>query len=35
MLDWIKRFLDKLAKANTKEFGTGRMDCCNLNKTKK
>lgn len=34
MLEWIKKFLDKLAKANAEEFGNERMDCCNLNKKK-
>lgn len=34
MLEWIKKFLHKLAKANTEEFGNKRMDCCNLNNKK-
>lgn len=34
MLNWIKKFLDKLAKANTEQFGNERMDCCNLNRKK-
>lgn len=28
------RYLLKLAKANEKEFGHKRLDCCDLNKTK-
>ena len=34
MLKWIKKFLDKLAKANQETFGNERMDCCNLNRKK-
>lgn len=34
MKNWIKRFLERLAKANNESFGTGRMDCCKLNKKK-
>ncbi len=32
MKKWIKRFLDKLARANEKEFGNKRLDCCQLGK---
>lgn len=28
----INRYLEELAKENQKSFGSGRMDCCNLNK---
>lgn len=31
MKNWIKRFLEKLAKANKESFGNERMDCCKLN----
>ena len=34
MKKWIKRFLERLAKANVESFGNERMDCCNLNKKK-
>ena len=29
----INRYLESLAKENKELYGTGRMDCCNLNKT--
>lgn len=32
MKEWIKKFLGKLAKANEKEFGKERLDCCQLGK---
>ncbi len=35
MLKFVKSFLEKLAKENEKSFGTGRLDCCDLNKLKK
>lgn len=28
----IKRWLEKLAKANKETFGNERLDCCNLNR---
>lgn len=34
MKNWFKRFLERLAKANTESFGNQRMDCCSLNKKK-
>lgn len=34
MKDWIKRFIERLAKSNKESFGNERMDCCKLN-TKK
>ncbi len=34
MFNWIKKFLDKLARANEEQFGNERMDCCNLNRQK-
>ncbi|MGB4437867.1 MAG: LDCC motif putative metal-binding protein [Sedimentibacter sp.] len=34
MFKFIKNWLDRLAKENEKTFGTGRMDCCDLNKPK-
>lgn len=30
----INKFLDELAKENQKTFGNGKIDCCNLNRTK-
>ena len=32
MTEKIKKWLDKLAAANKESFGTGRMDCCELNR---
>lgn len=32
MFKFIKNWLDRLAKENEKSFGTGRLDCCDLNK---
>lgn len=32
MKEKIKKWLDKLASANQETFGTGRMDCCELNR---
>lgn len=29
----INKFLEELAKENQKEFGNGKIDCCDLNKT--
>lgn len=29
----INRFLENIAKENKELYGSGRMDCCNLNKT--
>lgn len=29
----FNRFLEDLAKENQKSFGTGKMDCCNLNRS--
>lgn len=34
MFKFIKNWLDRLAKENEKTFGTGRMDCCDINKPK-
>ena len=34
MFKFIKKFLDKLAEENEKSFGSGRLDCCDLNKSK-
>lgn len=34
MFKFIKNWLDRLAKENEKSFGSGRLDCCDLNKTK-
>jgi hypothetical protein len=30
----IKRYLEKLAEQNKKNFGSNRLDCCDLNKGK-
>lgn len=32
--DAINKFLEDLAKENKELYGSGRLDCCNLNKTK-
>lgn len=32
MLKFLKNFLKKLEEANSKSFGNGRLDCCELNK---
>ncbi len=34
MFKFIKNWLDRLAKENEKSFGTGRLDCCDLNRHK-
>ena len=34
MFKFIKNWLDRLAKENEKNFGDGRLDCCDLNKPK-
>lgn len=34
MLKFIKNWLERLAKENEKSFGSGRLDCCDLNKPK-
>lgn len=34
MKDWIKRFLERLAKVNGESYGSERIDCCKLNKKK-
>ncbi|WP_313344072.1 LDCC motif putative metal-binding protein [Sedimentibacter sp.] len=34
MFKFIKNWLDRLAKENEKSFGSGRLDCCDLNKPK-
>ena len=31
----IKKWLEKLAKANGESFGSGPLDCCKLNKDNK
>lgn len=32
MKKWFEKFLKKIEEANKESFGTGRMDCCDLNK---
>ena len=34
MKNWIKNFLDRLAKVNKEEFGNERLDCCKVGKDK-
>ncbi len=34
MFNFIKNWLNRLAKENEKSFGNSRLDCCNLNKSK-
>lgn len=31
MKKWFKNFLKKLEEANKKNFGSGRLDCCEAN----
>lgn len=31
MKKWFESFLKKIEKANKKNFGSERMDCCDLN----
>ena len=31
----INEFIEKLAKANESEFGSKKLDCCQLNKAQK
>ncbi len=32
MIKLWKKFIEKLAKTNEKEFGKDKLDCCDLNK---
>lgn len=32
MTKWIKKFIEKLAKANEDAFQGQKLDCCDLNK---
>jgi len=32
MFKWWKNFIDRLAKSNQKNFGSEKLDCCNMNK---
>lgn len=32
MKKWFKNFLKRLAESNKKNFGSQRLDCCDLNK---
>ena len=32
MFKFIKNFLKKLEEANDKSFGSGKLDCCGMNK---
>lgn len=33
MVRWWKNLLIRLAESNKKNFGSERLDCCNLNKS--
>jgi hypothetical protein len=35
MFNFIKRYLERLAEENKKTFGSGKLDCCDLNKSQK
>ncbi|WP_281350051.1 LDCC motif putative metal-binding protein [Alkalibaculum sporogenes] len=35
MFKFIDKWLKNLAEQNKKSFGTSKLDCCELNKTKK
>ena len=32
MKKWLLKFLKSIEEANKKNFGSGRMDCCDVNK---
>lgn len=32
MKKWFKAFIERLGKSNEKNFGAGKLDCCDLNK---
>lgn len=32
---WFQKFLKSIEEANKKNFGNGKMDCCDLNKQEK
>ncbi|HSR05388.1 MAG TPA: LDCC motif putative metal-binding protein [Proteiniclasticum sp.] len=34
MIKWWKNLIERLAESNRKEFGSKRLDCCDLNKKK-
>lgn len=31
--NYFKKFIQKIADENSKSFGSGKLDCCGLNKT--
>ncbi len=31
MFEWLKKFIERLGESNKKEFGEGKLDCCDLN----
>ncbi|MCY6356176.1 LDCC motif putative metal-binding protein [Clostridium sp. ZS2-4] len=33
MKKWFNNFIKKIAEENKKSLGTGKLDCCGLNKT--
>ncbi|WP_434796404.1 LDCC motif putative metal-binding protein [Terrisporobacter vanillatitrophus] len=35
MPKWLEKFLKRLEEANKKNFGPGKLDCCDLNKQTK
>jgi len=35
MMKWIKKLLSSIEDANKRNFGEGKMDCCDLNKKEK
>jgi len=35
MPKWLEKFLKTLEEANKKNLGSGKLDCCDLNKQKK
>jgi hypothetical protein len=35
MLSFIKNLIKKIEEENNKTFGAGKLDCCDLNKSKK
>jgi hypothetical protein len=33
MIKFLKNLINKIEKENSKSFGAGRLDCCDLNKS--
>lgn len=35
MPKWLEKFIKRLEEVNKQNLGTGKLDCCNLNKQTK